>query len=254
MSTPSLRELPSSPVPKGAFSESNKAPSTLRALFQNKHVLNSMKWGFCAGTFITFHTLYHSRGNIPLALFFGGCAFCTVSPIKFWVYMRRQKWEFFRSLNFAAQNDNSINLLGTGRSKKIMTREALYDPSTPYSEEEWAFAQKIYRRTFYYCAAGGSIGLVTAYSILTFMNYQKVAPVWMRFGYTFFMTLFGAGVGWRINLKAAMDEASKWEKEGRLKQELKYVLNWMNADKKEEANRPDPSRRSRGSSQPTEAV
>merc|ERR1712228_583545 len=208
--------------------------------------------GFCSATFITFHTLYHSRGNVPLALFFGGCTFSLVSPIKFWVYMKRQKWEFFRSLKFAAEKDNSINLLGTGRSKKIHSREALYNPTTPYSDEEWAFAQKIYRRTFYYCSAGACIGLVGGTSVLNLMNVQRVAPIWMKFGFCFFTTLFGAGVGWRINLSAAMDEASKWEKDGRLKQELKYVLNWMNADKQEEASRPDPSKRNRGA--PTEAV
>eukprot|EP01084_Bolivina_argentea_P146295 256214_1 len=246
MATPALREdLPSSPLQRGIYSDRSKAPSTLRALFQNKHVLNAMKWGFCSATFITFHTLYHSRGNVPLGLFFGGTTFCLVSPVKFWVYMRRQKWEFHRSMHFAAQN-NQTNVLGTGkRGKKIHTREALYDPKEPYSDDEWAFAQKVYRRTFYYAVGGGCIGLVGATSILTLMNASRASPIWMRFGFCTAMIGFGALMGWRIILSSAIDEASKWEKEGRLKQEVKYVFNWMNADKQEEENRPNPNKMKR---------
>eukprot|EP01084_Bolivina_argentea_P263186 445349_1 len=241
MSAPVLKDLPSSPFKGGKFRGSTKAPSTLRALFQNKHVLNSMKWGFVVGSFVTFHTLYHSRGNIVISLFFGGVAFCVVSPIKYWVYMRRQRWEFFRSLQFTAKQNTTI--LGTGKTgKKIHSRELLYDPNEPYSADEWAFAQRIYRKMFYYGIGGGAVGLVSAISVLTLMNASKVSPMWMRFGFCLFTGAFGASMGLRMNLDWAIKEASKWEHEGRLKQEVKYVLNWMNADKIEEQNRPDPSK------------
>ena len=243
MSAPALKELPSSPLQKGAYGANTKAPSTLRALFQNKHVLNSMKWGFCSATFITFHTLYHTRGNIPLAMFFGGMAFCVVSPIKFYVYMNRQRWEFFRSLQFAAQN-NETNILGTSSNKKkIASREALYNPNEPYSDEEWAFAQQIYRRTIYYSVGGACCGGMGSAAVLSLMNVARVSPMWMRFGFGLSVTLFGAGLGFRTNMNWAINQATKWEKDGRLKQELKYVIDWMNADKAEKAQRPDPNNR-----------
>mmetsp|Transcript_23378 Transcript_23378/g.37204 ORF Transcript_23378/g.37204 Transcript_23378/m.37204 type:complete len:82 (-) Transcript_23378:24-269(-) len=66
------------------------------------------------------------------------------------------------------------------------------------------------------------------------MNATRVAPMWMRFGFCTATTLSGAALGIRFSLNSAIEEAGKWEKEGRLKQELKYVVNWMNAEKNEE--------------------
>lgn len=242
MAAPSMRdELPSSPVQQGLYGTSNKTTSTLKSILTNKHVLNSMKWGFCTATLVTFHGLYHSRGNIMLSLTFGTMAFCVVSPAKFWMYQRRQRHEFFRSL--AMTSKQNTNILGTGKaSQKVHSRQALYDPNEPYTDEEWAFAQKIYRRTIYYSIGGGSIGLVTAVAILTAMNVTRVTPLWIRFGFTSAFTLFGAGLAFRMNLNDAIKEAQKWQKEGRLKQEVKYVINWMNADQAEKESRPDPSK------------
>ena len=109
MAAPALKQdLPSSPVQRGLYGkDTTKSTNTIRAIFQNKHVLNSMKWGFCSATFITFHTLYHSRGNITLALTFGTLTFCIISPIKYYAYIKRQRHEFFRSLNFVSQTQKS---------------------------------------------------------------------------------------------------------------------------------------------------
>ena len=202
--------------------------------------------GFCSATFITFITLYHSRGNITLALTFGTLTFCIISPIKYYAYIKRQRHEFFRSLNFVSQTQKS-NLLSTSiQNKRVISREKLYDPTVPYSDEEWAFAQKIYRRTIISCIGGGCIGLIGAVSVISVMNVSRVSPIWIRFGFGVGCTLFGALFAARFSLNSAIKEANKWEKDGRLKQELKYVTNWMNAEKDEEQKRADISKRKPG--------
>lgn len=241
-SAPSLNEdLPSSPISKGQYSRTAKHFGTLRAIFSNKHALNSMKWGFVTGSIFVFHVLYHSRGNIPLALTWGTMAFCIVSPMKYYMFMRIQRSHFLHSLDFTAK-DNRATLLGTGSSgQKVHSRQTMYDPNQPYTDEEWAFAQNLRRLSYMYLIGGGCFGVVSALAIINVLNVSRTSPIWMRFGFTASMGAFGAAFAFRIHLKDSLKTAKGWQKEGRLKQEIKYVENWMNAEKTEEETRPDPS-------------
>eukprot|EP00485_Elphidium_margaritaceum_P002532 CAMPEP_0202694674 /NCGR_PEP_ID=MMETSP1385-20130828/8476_1 /ASSEMBLY_ACC=CAM_ASM_000861 /TAXON_ID=933848 /ORGANISM="Elphidium margaritaceum" /LENGTH=252 /DNA_ID=CAMNT_0049350565 /DNA_START=14 /DNA_END=772 /DNA_ORIENTATION=+ len=250
MSAPAInKDLPSSPLKRGLYGQNApRSTSTLRAIFQNKHVLNSIKWGFTSGTLVVFHTLYHSRGNIALALSFGTMAFCVTTPAKYWYYMRRQRHEFFRGMSITAQTQDA-HMLTTGKhAKKVRSREAMYNPNQPYNDEEWEFVQKIKKRLVLYCIGGGSAGLLSAVSVLTLMNISRISPIWMRAGFTVCAGLSGAGLALRYVLQDGIKEASKWEKDGRLKQELKYVMNWLNSDENDDKNKPDAVKRKRDSS------
>ncbi len=110
----------------------------------------------------------------------------------------------------------------------------MYDPNNPYTREEWAIGQRAYRNNIMYGIGGATIGLVSGIAILQLTGIRTAAPIWSQFAFLITTTLFGGCITMHGATKRSLSEMASYDKEGRLKQEVEYVMSWMGAEEKAE--------------------
>ena len=230
---PIIREdLPSSPVGSSDMSSRTVFSPSLRGFFENKHNLLSLKWGFVVGTIMFGHTMYHTRNNVPRALLYGFVSFSIVTPMKYYFYMRQRSLEFFRAIDYTSKTGDT-NVIGqTVYSTKIQSREQLFDPNVPYTNEEWGLAQRYKRGVIMYGISGALIGFGISAGYLHYFRFVRyVRPIHQ---FMFIMGVSGlvSVVFMRYHVKQSIMEVNKFNKDGRLKQEAKYLQSWDNMEGK----------------------
>lgn len=149
--------------------------------------------------------------------------------------MRQQKMEFFRAVRYSTQTGDTAMVTQSGGGD-IVNREILYDPNQPYSPEEWEFARRTYRNVKIYGGSGAVLGTIGGYAIIHFCQFNRGrmrSPLWIRILFLLPCAGFGSVLTMKLTLNQSMTELQDWTKPGRLLQERKYVLSWINSDDKQ---------------------
>ena len=144
--------------------------------------------------------------------------------------------EFFRAVSYSSQTGDTSMMTQAGISANIVDREMLYDPNEPYSPEEWQFAQDTYRGVKIYGSSGAALGALTGLGVLHFGQFNRgrmKSPFWLRFLFVLSCAGFGSVLMMKFTLNKSMGILQNWDSPGRLLQERKYVLSWINSDEKQ---------------------